>query len=38
MADVREWDRQRGEPPLGHGYAGEQEQAILAQYDSGAYR
>jgi 2'-hydroxyisoflavone reductase len=38
VADVREWDRQRGEPPLGHGFTGEQEQAILAQYDSGAYR
>jgi nucleoside-diphosphate-sugar epimerase len=38
VADVLEWDRQRGEPPLGHGFTGEQEQAILAQHDSGAYR
>jgi 2'-hydroxyisoflavone reductase len=38
VADVLEWDRQRGEPPLGHGFTGEREQAILAQHDSGAYR
>jgi 2'-hydroxyisoflavone reductase len=38
VTDVLGWDRQRGEPPLGHGFTGEQEQAILAQYDSGAYR
>jgi nucleoside-diphosphate-sugar epimerase len=38
VADVREWDRQRGEPPLGHGFTAEQEHVILAQHDSGAYR
>ena len=38
VAHVLEWDRQRGEPPLGHGLTGEQEQAILALHDSGAYR
>jgi 2'-hydroxyisoflavone reductase len=38
VADVREWDRQRGEPPLGHGFTAEQEQAILAQHGGGAYR
>lgn len=38
VADVREWDRQRGEPPLDHGFTEEQERAILAQHDTGAYR
>jgi nucleoside-diphosphate-sugar epimerase len=36
-ADVLAWDRQRGQPALGHGFTREQEQAILAQYDSGAF-
>jgi nucleoside-diphosphate-sugar epimerase len=35
-ADVLAWDRQRGEPPLGHGFTAEQERAILAQFD-GSY-
>ena len=38
VAAVREWDLQRGEPPLGPGFTAEQERAILAQHDSGAYR
>ena len=37
-ADVLAWDRQRGEPPLGHGFTAEQERAILAQLDSGAFK
>ncbi len=37
-ADVLAWDRQRGEPPLGHGFTAEQEQAILAQLDGGAFK
>lgn len=36
-ADVLAWDHQRGQPTLGHGFAREQEQAILAHYDSGAF-
>jgi nucleoside-diphosphate-sugar epimerase len=36
-ADVLAWDRERGEPPLGHGFTAEQERAILAQLDSGAF-
>jgi 2'-hydroxyisoflavone reductase len=29
--DVLAWDRERGEPPLGHGFTDEQEQAVLAR-------
>jgi len=36
-ADVLAWDRSRGAPPLGHGFTAEQEQAILAQDDNGAF-
>lgn len=36
-ADVLAWDHQRGQPPLGHGFTPEQEQPILAQYDTGAF-
>lgn len=36
-ADVLAWDRERGEPPLGHGFTAEQERAILAQLDGGAF-
>jgi hypothetical protein len=32
-ADVRTWDRQRGEPPLPGGFTIEQEQAVLAEHD-----
>ncbi len=28
------WDRERGEPPLGHGFTPEQEQAILARHEA----
>lgn len=35
--DVLAWDHQRGQPTLGHGFTPEQEQAILAHYDSGAF-
>jgi nucleoside-diphosphate-sugar epimerase len=37
VADVLAWDRQRGEPPLDNGFTAAEEQAILAQHDSGAY-
>ena len=37
-ADVLAWDRERGEPPLSHGFTAEQERAILAQLDSGAFK
>jgi len=37
-ADVLAWDRERGAPPLGHGFTAEQEQAILAQVDGGPVR
>jgi nucleoside-diphosphate-sugar epimerase len=30
-ADVLAWDRERGEPPLAHGFSPEQERALLAQ-------
>jgi nucleoside-diphosphate-sugar epimerase len=30
-ADVLEWDRQRGEPPLAHGFTVAQERAVLAE-------
>jgi 2'-hydroxyisoflavone reductase len=33
-ADVLAWDRERGEPPLGHGFTPEQEQAILARHEA----
>jgi 2'-hydroxyisoflavone reductase len=33
-ADVLAWDRERGEPPLGHCFTSEQEQAILARHDA----
>jgi nucleoside-diphosphate-sugar epimerase len=36
-ADVLAWDRSRGAPPLAHGFTAEQEQAILAQHDDGAF-
>jgi 2'-hydroxyisoflavone reductase len=36
-ADVLAWDNQRGQPSLGYGFTPEQEQAILAQHDSGAF-
>jgi 2'-hydroxyisoflavone reductase len=32
-ADVLAWDRDRGEPPLGHGFTPDQEQAVLARHD-----
>lgn len=32
-ADVLAWDRQRGEPPLTHGFTAEQERAVLAGLD-----
>jgi nucleoside-diphosphate-sugar epimerase len=35
-ADVLAWDHKRGQPPLGHGFTPEQEQAILAQHDCGS--
>ena len=35
-ADVLAWDRERGEPALTRGFTPEQEQAALAQLDSGA--
>lgn len=34
-ADVLAWDRQRGAPPLAHGFTVEQEQAVLTQYRDG---
>jgi nucleoside-diphosphate-sugar epimerase len=34
-ADVLAWDRQRGEPPLTHGFSPEEEQALLAHQDVG---
>ena len=37
-ADVLAWDRQRGKPPLRHGFTPEQEQAVLVQHNSTAYR
>ena len=37
-ADVLAWDRERGKPPLGHGFTAEQEQAILAQVDGSAFK
>lgn len=30
-ADVLAWDRERGEPPLGHGFTPEQEARVLAE-------
>ena len=30
-AGVLAWDRERGQPPLAHGFSPEQEQALLAQ-------
>ncbi|WP_240677420.1 hypothetical protein [Actinacidiphila soli] len=30
-ADVLTWDRQRGEPPLQHGFSPDEEQALLTQ-------
>jgi 2'-hydroxyisoflavone reductase len=30
-ADVLAWDRERGEPPLRHGFTPEEEQALLAR-------
>jgi 2'-hydroxyisoflavone reductase len=35
-ADVLAWDRQRGQPPLAHGFSAEEEQALLAQQDGRA--
>jgi 2'-hydroxyisoflavone reductase len=35
-ADTLAWDRERGEPPLAHGYTAEEEEAVLARYDSRA--
>jgi 2'-hydroxyisoflavone reductase len=32
-ADVLAWDRERGEPPLAHGFTPGQEEAILARRD-----
>jgi nucleoside-diphosphate-sugar epimerase len=32
-ADVRAWDRERGQPPLEAGFTDEQEQAVLAEHD-----
>jgi 2'-hydroxyisoflavone reductase len=32
-ADVLAWDRERGAPPLGHGFTDEREHAILARHD-----
>ncbi|MFJ7243801.1 NAD-dependent epimerase/dehydratase family protein [Kitasatospora sp. NPDC098652] len=31
-ADVLAWDRERGEPPLGHGFTPEQEALVLAEH------
>jgi nucleoside-diphosphate-sugar epimerase len=36
-ADVLAWDRERGEPPLRRGFSPEEEQALLAQQDGGAF-
>ncbi|MGW7006052.1 NAD-dependent epimerase/dehydratase family protein [Streptomyces sp. NPDC054933] len=36
-ADVLAWDRERGEPPLRRGFSPEEEQALLAQRDRGAF-
>jgi nucleoside-diphosphate-sugar epimerase len=35
IADVLEWDRERGEPPLTRGFTPEQEHAVLAERDIG---
>lgn len=34
VADVRAWDRERGEPPLRHGFTPEEEAAVLAAASS----
>ena len=37
-ADVLAWDRQRGEPPLAHGFSPEEERVLLAQHDDSTGR
>ncbi|NUR26703.1 MAG: hypothetical protein HOV83_12820, partial [Catenulispora sp.] len=35
IADVRAWDRERGEPPLESGFGVEQEAEVLVRYAAG---